>query len=86
MMGVSVDEVDKVLQSAKADLRIAGFDEEENRMRQRMSYRPPTSLKLPQGPYTFSDFRTLQIPGVEVHFSMQIIFYHMQNQAKISAK
>uniref|UniRef100_A0A2P2KZZ7 Uncharacterized protein LOC105640877 n=1 Tax=Rhizophora mucronata TaxID=61149 RepID=A0A2P2KZZ7_RHIMU len=67
MMGVSVDEVDKVLQSAKADLRIAGFDEEENRMRQRMSYRPPTSLKLPQGPYTFSDFRTLQIPGVELN-------------------
>ena len=29
MMGVPKDEVDEVLQNAKADFRIAGFDEEE---------------------------------------------------------
>ncbi|KAF9669577.1 hypothetical protein SADUNF_Sadunf14G0122000 [Salix dunnii] len=67
MLGVSEDEVNKVLQNAKADLRIAGFDEEEKRMRQRMSDRPRGLLKLPQGPYIFCDFRTLQIPGVELN-------------------
>ncbi|XP_011003486.1 PREDICTED: acidic repeat-containing protein isoform X2 [Populus euphratica] len=67
MLGVSEDEVDKVLQNAKVDLRIAGFDEEEKRMRQRMSEKPFGLLKLPQGPYIFCDFRTLQIPGVELN-------------------
>ncbi|XP_025014855.2 uncharacterized protein LOC8265583 isoform X2 [Ricinus communis] len=66
MMGVSEDEVDKVLQNAKVDLRIAGFDEEEKRMRQRTTYRFQASPKLPQGPYIFCDFRTLQIPGMEL--------------------
>ena len=70
MMGVSEDEVDKVLQNAKVDLRIAGFDEEEKRLRQRTSARSQTLLKLPQGPYTFCDFRTLQIPGIEVHSNL----------------
>ncbi|XP_021831454.1 ubiquitin and WLM domain-containing metalloprotease SPCC1442.07c-like [Prunus avium] len=66
MMGVSEHEVDEVLQHAKTNLRIAGFDEEEMRLRQRMSYRPHT-LKLPQGPYIFCDFRTLQLPGIELN-------------------
>ena len=66
MMGVSESEVDEVLQNAKADLRIAGFEEEEKRLRQRISDRPHASLKLPQGRYIFRDFRTLEIPGVEV--------------------
>ena len=74
MLGVSEDEVNKVLQNAKADLRIAGFDEEEKRMRQRMSDRPRGLLKLPQGPYIFCDFRTLQIPGVEVLLNVPITF------------
>lgn len=74
MLGVSEDEVDKVLQNAKVDLRIAGFDEEEKRMRQRMSDRPRGLLKLPQGPYIFCDFRTLQIPGVEVHLNVPVTF------------
>lgn len=65
-MGVSQDEVNKVLQNEKADLRIVGFDEEEMRLRQRMLDRPNIPLKLPQGQYIFCDFRTLQIPGVEV--------------------
>ncbi|KAJ6723770.1 ZINC METALLOPROTEINASE-LIKE PROTEIN [Salix koriyanagi] len=67
MLGVSEDEVNKVLQNAKVDPRIAGFDEEEKRMRQRVSDRPRGLLKLPQGPYIFCDFRTLQIPGVELN-------------------
>ncbi|KAM5580500.1 hypothetical protein ABKV19_009976 [Rosa sericea] len=67
MMGAFENEVDEVLQNAKANLRIAGFDEEEKRLRQRMSDRPHTSLKLPQGPYVFSDFRTLQLPGIELN-------------------
>ncbi|XP_075670514.1 uncharacterized protein LOC142640340 [Castanea sativa] len=67
MMGVSESEVDEVLQNAKADLRIAGFEEEEKRLRQRISDRPHASLKLPQGRYIFHDFRTLEIPGVELN-------------------
>ncbi|KAJ0113715.1 hypothetical protein Patl1_01910 [Pistacia atlantica] len=67
MMGVSEDEVDKVLQNEKADLRIVGFDEEEKRLRQRMLDGPIAPLKLPQGQYIFCDFRTLQIPGVELN-------------------
>jgi hypothetical protein len=66
MMGVPETEVDEVLQNAKANLRIAGFEEEEKRLRQRRSRGPYASLKLPQGPYIFCDFRTLELPGVEV--------------------
>ncbi|XP_048434419.1 uncharacterized protein LOC103955016 [Pyrus x bretschneideri] len=66
MMGVSENEVDEVLQNAKANLRIAGFDEEEKRLRQRMTGRPQ-SLKLPQGPYIFCEFQTLQLPGIELN-------------------
>ncbi|KAI3681040.1 hypothetical protein L6452_35822 [Arctium lappa] len=37
MMGAPEEEIDQVLKSARTDMRIAGFDEEEKRMRQRMS-------------------------------------------------
>ncbi|KAL6135171.1 hypothetical protein ACLB2K_067399 [Fragaria x ananassa] len=67
MMGAFENEVDEVLQNSKANLRIAGFDEEEKRLRQRMYDGPHTSLKLPQGPYTFSGFRTLTLPGIELN-------------------
>ncbi|KAL8145541.1 hypothetical protein AgCh_003634 [Apium graveolens] len=67
MMGVPKAEVDQVLQNAKADMRIAGFDEEEKRLRQRTLSGPSTTLKLPQGNYIFSEFRTLSIPGLELN-------------------
>ncbi|KAM7503697.1 hypothetical protein LguiB_002601 [Lonicera macranthoides] len=67
MMGVPKDEVDQVMQNAKADLRIAGFDEEEKRLRQRMLDGTHTKLTLPQGTYIFCDFRTLDIPGLELN-------------------
>ncbi|KAK6142422.1 hypothetical protein DH2020_022770 [Rehmannia glutinosa] len=38
MMGVPKDEVDELLQNVKADLRIAGFDEEEKRLKQRNGF------------------------------------------------
>ncbi|KAJ7960312.1 Ubiquitin and WLM domain-containing metalloprotease [Quillaja saponaria] len=66
MMGVSKNEVEEVLENAKANLRIAGFDEEERRLKQRISHSPQFTLKLPQGPYIFCDFRTLEIPGMEL--------------------
>lgn len=66
MMGVSEDEVDEVLRNTKANLRIAGFEEEEKRLRRRALDGSSTLPKLPQGTYIFCDFRTLQIPGVEV--------------------
>lgn len=66
MMGVSKNEIDHVLKDAKANLRIAGFEEEEKRMKQRISRGSHSSLKLPQGPYIFCGFRTLELPGIEV--------------------
>lgn len=66
-MGVYDDEIDEVSDNGKRpDLRIIGFDEEEQRLRQRSSGRPQISLKLPQGQYIFCDFRTLHLPGIEV--------------------
>ncbi|XP_075477035.1 uncharacterized protein LOC142518200 isoform X2 [Primulina tabacum] len=67
MMGVLEDEVNEVLQNEKVDLRIAGFDEEAKRLRRKISNRPYTTHKLPQGPYIFCDFRTLSLPGVELN-------------------
>ncbi|XP_043688698.1 uncharacterized protein LOC122639793 isoform X2 [Telopea speciosissima] len=67
MMGVFEEEIEEVKQNATADLRIAGFDEEEKRLRQRILDRPQASLKLPQGTYIFCDFRTLQIPGIKLN-------------------
>ncbi|KAL2493581.1 DNA-dependent metalloprotease WSS1-like protein [Forsythia ovata] len=67
MMGVSKEEVDEVLNNGKADLRIAGFDEEEKRLKQRKSDGHQTLLKLPQGSYIFSDFQTLNIPGIQLN-------------------
>ncbi|CAN4094212.1 unnamed protein product [Withania somnifera] len=67
MLGVPKDEIDDILQSSKADLRIMGFDEEEKRLRQRISNGLQSSLKLPQGPCVFCDFRTLHLPGIELN-------------------
>ncbi|KAL9319541.1 hypothetical protein ACSQ67_011380 [Phaseolus vulgaris] len=67
MMGVSTNEVEEVLQNSKTDLRIVGFEDEEKRMKQRISHGPQISLKLPQGQYIFCEFRTLQIPGLELN-------------------
>ncbi|XP_016541410.2 uncharacterized protein LOC107842171 isoform X1 [Capsicum annuum] len=67
MLGVPKDEVDDILQSAKADHRILGFDEEEKRSKQRLSNGLQSTLKLPQGPYVFCDFRTLYLPGIELN-------------------
>jgi hypothetical protein len=67
MMGVFDDEIEEVSDNGKRpDLRIIGFDEEEQRLRHRSSGRPHISLKLPQGQYIFCDFRTLHLPGIEV--------------------
>lgn len=67
MMGVYEGEVSKVLQGEKSDLRIIGFEEEDRRMKQRMSYMPLTSLKLPDGPYIFCDFQTFELPGIQLN-------------------
>lgn len=75
MMGVPENEVDEVLQSAKKDLRIAGFDEEEKRMRHRAFYDRNSFVQLPQGTYVFAEFRTLSIPGMEVLRAMLYFFF-----------
>ncbi|KAJ4747500.1 Ubiquitin and WLM domain-containing metalloprotease [Rhynchospora pubera] len=68
MMGVFEDEIEEVSENNKRpDLRIIGFDDEEKQLKQRSSNRVQTSLKLPQGPYIFCDFRTLHLPGIELN-------------------
>ncbi|GMI69119.1 Wss1/SPRTN type repair protease B [Hibiscus trionum] len=68
MMGAPEYEVDRVIQNSKVDQRIIGFSEEERRLRQRTLDGPSrVPIRLPQGPYIFCDFRTLQLPGVELH-------------------
>nr|GEV73759.1 hypothetical protein [Tanacetum cinerariifolium] len=67
MMGVPQEEVDQVLKGTKTDMRIAGFDEEEKRMRQRMSNGFDAPLQLPSGNYVFGDFKTLELPGIELY-------------------
>ncbi|KAH9612632.1 hypothetical protein KSS87_014600 [Heliosperma pusillum] len=67
MMGVLENEVDQLLKDSQAKLRIAGFEEEERRMKERLSKKPQHTLKLPPGPYIFCDFRTLEIPGIELN-------------------
>lgn len=68
MMGVYDDEIEEVSDNGKRpDQRIIGFDEEEQRLRQRSLGRPQISLKLPQGQYIFCDFRTLHLPGIELN-------------------
>ncbi|KAJ9560864.1 hypothetical protein OSB04_006024 [Centaurea solstitialis] len=67
MMGALKEEVDQVQKSARTDMRIIGFDEEEKRMRQRMSNGFDTPLKLPQGNYIFGGFKTLDLPGVQLN-------------------
>ncbi|TVU05290.1 hypothetical protein EJB05_48448, partial [Eragrostis curvula] len=68
MMGVFEDEIEEVSDNGqRPDLRIIGFAEEEQRLRQRSTGRPQISLKLPQGQYIFCDFRTLHLPGIELN-------------------
>jgi hypothetical protein len=73
-MGASTNEVEEVLKNAEANLRIAGFEDEEKRLKQKVSHGPRV-LKLPQGPYIFCEFRTLEIPGLKVLFYNMIIDY-----------
>ncbi|KAL6561438.1 hypothetical protein OROMI_017039 [Orobanche minor] len=67
MMGVPKEEVDELLQNVEADLRIAGFDQEEKRLKQRNTQRSYILPKLPQGNYIFCDFQTLSLPGIELN-------------------
>ncbi|KAK1439780.1 hypothetical protein QVD17_05600 [Tagetes erecta] len=67
MMGVPKEEIDQVLKYEKMDMRIVGFEEEEKRLRQRVSNGFDTPLKLPQGSYVFGDFKTLDLPGIKLN-------------------
>lgn len=66
MMGVPEDEIDEVLQNGKANHRMAGFDDEEKRLKQRNAHGFHALPKLPQGNHIFCEFRTLSLPEVEV--------------------
>jgi hypothetical protein len=63
MMGASAEEVKEVSQPVK-EQRVLGFNEEEKRQflrRQRVS-----KTRLPDGPYTFHFFKTLELPFVKL--------------------
>ncbi|XP_078439372.1 zinc metalloproteinase-like protein [Wolffia australiana] len=67
MLGVFEHEIEEISQSrSKSDSRIRGFEEEEERLRHRLLTAAQPSLKLPQGPYIFCEFRTLTVPGMEL--------------------
>lgn len=74
MMGVTEEEVNGVQKDATPDMRILGFEDEERR-RLRLKKLSSTSIKLPQGPYIFCGFRTLQLPGVEVSHYDPLSFF-----------
>ncbi|XP_024357843.1 uncharacterized protein [Physcomitrium patens] len=67
MMGATAEEVKEVSQppNKRVDGRVIGFDEEERREKLRSGV--GTRIQLPKGPYSFSDFRTLALPGIELH-------------------
>lgn len=73
-MGVTEEEVNGVQKDATPDMRILGFEDEERR-RLRLKKLSSTSIKLPQGPYIFCGFRTLQLPGVEVSHYDPLSFF-----------
>ncbi|XP_057865190.2 uncharacterized protein LOC131072911 isoform X2 [Cryptomeria japonica] len=67
MMGVFSAEVEEVSHSTKSDQRIVGFSEEERKAKQLRANAHGVPRKLPPGPYIFSSFRTLQLPGIELN-------------------
>lgn len=76
MMGVTEEEFNGVQKDAMPDMRILGFEDEERRLR--LKKFSSTSIKLPQGPYIFCAFRTLQLPGIEVsHYFLTFFFLLM---------
>lgn len=68
MMGSLPEEIKEVSERAnkRADNRILGFAEEDRRAKQRAMSGSGRGRQLPSGPYTFNQFQTLQLPGVEV--------------------
>ncbi|XP_024527001.1 uncharacterized protein LOC112345127 isoform X2 [Selaginella moellendorffii] len=65
VMGALPHETVEVSGALQKDTRSLGFEEEEERARRRASSASATG-KLPAGPYTFQDFKTLQLPGVQM--------------------
>lgn len=60
-----VEEVTRPI--TKSDQRIAGFIEEERRTKQRIANGFDIPRRLPQGPYIFCNFGTLQLPRIELN-------------------
>ncbi|XP_024538784.1 uncharacterized protein LOC112349163 [Selaginella moellendorffii] len=65
VMGALPHETVEVSGALQKDTRSLGFEEEEERARRRASSASATG-KLPAGPYTFQDFKTLHLPGVQM--------------------
>lgn len=77
MMGALPEEITEVsLPSTKrVEDRILGFAEEDYRAKQRATLGKGHSRQLPQGPYVFSQFQTLQLPNVEVNGLSEVFQY-----------
>lgn len=65
MMGSLPEELNEIV-GGKEDRSIIGFLEEEKRAKQRSAPNNTSSWKLPQGSYKFSQFRPLELPGIEL--------------------
>ncbi|KAG0555120.1 hypothetical protein KC19_12G146000 [Ceratodon purpureus] len=65
MMGATAEEVKEVSVNKRMESRVIGFEEEERRQKLRSML--GTRSQLPKGPYIFSDFQTLKLPGIELN-------------------
>ena len=67
-MGALAGEIEQVSQEAihKYERGIIGFDEEDKRAKQRAIFRANKIIQLPKGNYIFCDFKTLELPGIQV--------------------
>jgi len=70
MMGATSEELKEVTQPVKEE-RVLGFAEEERRTRIRrdLVIPPGARHRLPKGPYTFHDFRPLELPFIQVRLT-----------------
>jgi hypothetical protein len=69
MSGALPEEIREVSETCNKQVgsRIIGFEEEDQRAKLRAVRDGKRTSSLPSGPYTFSAFRTLQLPGVELN-------------------
>jgi hypothetical protein len=67
-MGALPEELEQVSQEAiqKYERGVIGFDDEDRRAKHRAVYGVNKVIQLPKGKYIFCEFKTLELPGIQV--------------------